>query len=72
MILNAEQAKEAFRKAWMEENHDFLEKDLVILANAFVAYAEPLIRADELKQCVEVVTSLNRVVGEKLAEVRGK
>jgi hypothetical protein len=71
MKLNPQQVKEAFRKAWMEENHDFLEEDLVILANAFVEYAEPLIRADELKECVKVATDLNRLVGERLAEVRG-
>jgi hypothetical protein len=55
----------------LEENHNFLEDDLVLLGNAFVRFAEPLIRKDELAQCVEVVTALNRVVGEKLQEVRG-
>jgi hypothetical protein len=71
MELTKEQVGEAFRSVMLEENHNFLEDDLVLLGNAFVRFAEPLIRKDELAQCVEVVTSLNRVVGEKLQEVRG-
>ena len=68
--LTKEQVGEAFRTIMLEENYNFLEDDLVKLANAFVAKAEPLIRADELDQCVKIVTTLNRVVGEKLQEVR--
>lgn len=70
MELNKEQVGIAFRSVFLEENYNFLEDDLVKLANAFVAKAEPLIRADELDQCVKIVTTLNRVVGEKLQEVR--
>ena len=69
--LNADQIREAFFSLHLEENYNFLADDLAKLANAFVAKAEPLIRADELAQCVEVVIALNRVVGEKLQEVRG-
>jgi hypothetical protein len=71
MKLTKEQVGEAFRTVMLEENHNFLEDDLVLLGNAFVRFAEPLIRKDELAQCVDVVTALNRVVGEKLQEVRG-
>ena len=71
MELTKEQIGEAFRTVMLEENHNFLEDDLVLLGNAFVRFAEPLIRADELEKCVEVATTLNRVVGEKLQEVRG-
>ena len=70
MELNAKQVGDAFRTVMLEENHNFLEDDLVLLANAFVRFAEPLIRADELENCVEIATSLNRLVGEKLYEVR--
>jgi len=70
MELTKEQIGEAFRSVMLEENHNFLEDDLVLLGNAFVRFAEPLIRKDELDQCVGVVTALNRVVGEKLQEVR--
>ena len=70
MELTKEQVGVAFRSVFLEENYNFLEDDLVKLANAFVAKAEPLIRSDELNQCVKIVTTLNRVVGEKLQEVR--
>jgi hypothetical protein len=70
MELTKEQVGEAFRTIMLEENYNFLEDDLVNLANVFVAKAEPFIRADELAKCVEVVTALNRVVGDKLQEVR--
>ena len=70
MELNAKQVGDAFRTVMLEENHNFLEDDLVLMANAFVRFAEPLIRADELENCVEIATSLNRLVGEKLYEVR--
>jgi hypothetical protein len=52
----------------LEENHNFLEEDLKLIAEA---YAEEGAR-QERAGCIKVVTSLNRVVGEKLAEVRGK
>jgi hypothetical protein len=70
MELNAQQIGEAFRTVMLEEDHNFLEDDLVLLANAFVRYAEPMIRQQELDACVEIVSNLNRVVGEKLREVR--
>jgi len=70
MELNAQQIGEAFRTVMLEEDHNFLEDDLVLLANAFVRYAEPHIRIDELARCVEITINLNRLVGEKLQEVR--
>lgn len=71
MELTKEQVGVAFRSVFLEENYNFLEDDLVKLANAFVSKAEPLIRADELSKCVNVVSDLNRLVAEKLKEVRG-
>ena len=71
MELTKEQVGVAFRSVFLEENYNFLEDDLVKLANAFVSKAEPLIRADELSKCVNVVSDLNRLVAEKLREVRG-
>jgi len=70
MELNAKQVGEAFRTVMLEENHNFLEDDLVLLANAFVRFAEPLIRADELEKCVEITRGLNTLVGQRLKQVR--
>lgn len=67
MITKAE-ANKLFRTIQLEENHNFLEDDLVKLANVFADAGAK----KELAECVKVATSLNRVVGEKLAQVRSK
>jgi hypothetical protein len=66
--MTPERINEIFRGLTLEENHNFLEDDLNKIAQA---YAEEGAR-QERAGCIKVVTSLNRVVGEKLAEVRGK
>ena len=66
--MTPERINEIFRGLNLEENHNFLEEDLKLIAEA---YAEEGAR-QERAGCLKVVTSLNRVVGEKLAEVRGK
>lgn len=66
--MTPERIHEIFRSVNLEENHNFLEDDLIKIAEA---YAEEGAR-QERAGCIKVVTSLNRVVGEKLAEVRGK
>jgi hypothetical protein len=66
--MTPERIHEIFRNIHLEENHNFLEDDLVKLAQAYAEEGAKQERAG----CLEVVTNLNRVVGEKLAEVRGK
>lgn len=66
--MTPERINEIFRGLNLEENHNFLEEDLKLIAEA---YAEEGAR-QERTGCIKVVTQLNRVVGEKLAEVRGK
>ena len=70
--LTLEEIKEAFRKAHLEENHNFLEEDLVKLANAFVMAATPAIVRTERALCVEFVASLNTEVAKALEDKRGK
>jgi hypothetical protein len=66
--MTLERINEIFRGLNLEENHNFLEEDLKLIAEA---YAEEGAR-QERAGCIKVVTQLNRVVGEKLTEVRGK
>jgi hypothetical protein len=66
--MTPERIHEIFRSIDLEETHNFLEDDLIKIAEA---YAEEGAKA-ERAGCIKVVTDLNRVVGEKLAEVRGK
>jgi len=69
-MLTKQQITEAFVNANLIENYNFLEDDLVKLANAIVEKAKPMFAKDELASCVEVVNSLNPAVGNKLLQVR--
>lgn len=68
--LNTDEIKEAFRKVYLEENHDFLEEDLVKLADAFIMAAAPVIIKTERDMCIKFVNSLNTNVARALGEYR--
>ena len=68
--LTSDEVRSAFIHSNLEENYNFLEDDLVKLANAFVAKAEPLIRKDERSACLDIANNLNREVAAKIQEVR--
>lgn len=68
--LNIQEIKEAFRKAHLEENHDFLEEDLVKLADTFIMAAVPAIVKTERDMCIKFVNSLNTNVARALGEYR--
>jgi len=69
--LTKEEIGEAFRSVMLEENYNFLEDDLVLLANAFVMAAMPAIVRLERNLCIDFVNSLNTEVGKALQEKRG-
>jgi len=69
--ITLEDIKESFRKVNLEENHNFLEEDLMALANAFVMAAMPAIVRVERNLCIEFVKSLNPEVAQALKEKRG-
>jgi hypothetical protein len=71
LYLTTEEIKDAFRKVHLEENHNFLEEDLVKLANAFVMAAMPAIVRTEREMCIDFVASLNSEVANALREKRG-
>jgi hypothetical protein len=68
--LNANEIKEAFRKIYLEENYDFLEEDLIKLADGFIMAAMPAIVKTERDMCVKFVNSLNTNVARALGEYR--
>ena len=68
--LNTDEIKEAFRKVYLEENHDFLEEDLIKLADTFIMAAVPAIVKTERDMCVKFVNSLNTNVARALDEYR--
>ena len=68
--LNAQEVKEAFRKIYLEETHDFLEEDLQKLADGFIMAAMPAIVKTERDMCIKFVNSLNTNVARALGEYR--
>jgi hypothetical protein len=69
-ILTPQEVTEAFMNIMLEENYNFLQEDLVNLANAFVAAAKPKIVKEERDECIKFVRSLNSFVAAKLKEYR--
>jgi hypothetical protein len=69
--LTIEEIKEAFRKVYLEETHNFIEEDLSKLANAFVMAAMPAIVRTERAMCVDFVRTLNPDVAKALSDKRG-
>lgn len=69
-MITKEQVNKAFHGVILEENYNFLEEDLVKLAEAFINMAKPSIVATERQECVKVVRSMNSFVAEKLQEIR--
>jgi hypothetical protein len=72
MVLSKEEITQVFMNTPLEENYNFLQEDLVKLANAFVAHAEKPIARKERTECIKFVRSLNTHVAQALDEKRGK
>lgn len=71
LYLSDDAIKKVFHETYLEENHVFIEEDLIKLANAFVTAAMPAIRKHELQMCVDFVQSLNPEVAKALQDKRG-
>jgi hypothetical protein len=69
-MITKEQVNKAFHGVTLEENYNFLEDDLVKLAQAFIDAAEPSIVQIERQECIKVVRSMNTFVADKLQEIR--
>jgi hypothetical protein len=70
MTLTKQEITEAFVNAHLEENYNFLEDDLVKLANAIIDKAKPVLIKEERASCVEVARAYNTLVADKILEVR--
>jgi len=68
--LNKDEIKEAYRKVYLEETHNFLEEDLFRIADAFIMAAVPNIVKTERDMCIKFVNSLNTNVARALGEYR--
>jgi hypothetical protein len=70
MILSKQQIARIFHELQLEDNYNFLEDDLVKLANAYIEAVRPIIAKEELANCAEIAGALNANVGAKLIQVR--
>jgi len=68
--LTPDEIKKTFHTVYLEENHHFLEDDLLKLADAFIMAAVPAIVKTERDMCVKFVNSLNTNVARALSEYR--
>lgn len=71
-MLTNEQVKQIFMNTHLEENYNFLEEDLVKLANAFAKEFRVDGTLTERKACIEFVRQLNKDVARALEDNRGK
>lgn len=69
--MTPQEITEVFMNTPLEENYNFLQDDLVKLANAFINAAKPKIAKDERDLCIDIARSYNHLVADKIAEVRG-
>jgi hypothetical protein len=69
-MITKEQVKDAFINVTLEENYNFLEEDLVTLAEAFVTAATPAIEKQERDKCVDIARSVNHLVAQRIEQVR--
>jgi hypothetical protein len=65
-MLTKTEIKDIFINSMLEGDYNFLEDDLVKLANAFVNAAAPKIIEAERVECIKFTKSLNHLVGEAL------
>ena len=65
-MLTKNEIKDVFINAMLEGDYNFLEDDLVKLANAFIDAAAPKIIKAERDECIKFTKSLNHLVGEAL------
>ena len=70
-ILTPQEIAEIFINTPLEEDYNFIQDDLVKLANAFIEKAKPKIELEERILCIDVARSVNHLVAAKIAEVRG-
>ena len=62
MTFKKEDVMQAFFAAGLEEDYNFLQEDLVKLADAIIAKAAPKIAREERRHCVQFVQSLNHLL----------
>jgi len=71
-MITKEQVTDTFINIILEEQYNFLEEDLVTLAEAFVKTATPAIEKQERDKCIDIARSVNHLVAERIEQVRAQ
>jgi hypothetical protein len=71
-MITKEQVTDTFINLVLEEHYNFLEEDLVKLAEAFVKTATPDIEKQERDKCVDIARSVNHLVAQRIEQVRSQ
>ena len=71
-MITKEQVTDTFINLVLEEQYNFLEEDLVTLAEAFVKAATPAIEKQERDKCIDIARSVNHLVAERIEQVRSQ
>ena len=71
-MITKEQVTDTFINLVLEEHYNFLEEDLVKLAEAFVKTATLTIEKQERDKCVDIARSVNHLVAERIEQVRSQ
>jgi len=71
-MLSKEEINRVFHEVQLEDNYNFLEDDLVKLANAFIDRAKVDIIMKEREACIEVARAYNSLVADKIEEVMNR
>jgi hypothetical protein len=71
-MITKEQVTETFINLVLEEQYNFLEEDLVTLAEAFVKTATPAVEKQERDKCIDIARSVNHLVAERIEQVRSQ
>jgi len=71
-MLSKEEINRVFHEVQLEDNYNFLEDDLVKLANAFIDKAKVDIIMKEREACIEVARAYNSLVADKIEEVMNR
>ena len=71
-MLSKEEINRVFHEVQLEDNYNFLEDDLVKLANAFIDRAKVDIIMKEREAYIEVARAYNSLVADKIEEVMNR
>ena len=69
-MIDNKEIKDIFINLDLIEDYNFVEEDLLKLANAYIDAVKKPIALEERQACVDVANAYNHLVADKITEVR--